>query len=318
MIGVGEDSSALVSALLQSGRLQPGVSGGLARLDRFEILRVLGSGGMGIVFLVRDTLSSPPLAMKLLRTEWLGDEHLRKRFQTEAHHMQRLDHPHILKVLEVCDRADNAYFVTPYSEKGSLSSWIKPGQPLNEDLALRVIWQVAKALEFAHTRWIAHRDLKPDNVLLDAYSRVLVTDFGLSGSFNSAPRALLRRSYEGTAPFMSPALAAGQTEDTLADIYALGAMLYEMLTGHLPYDGQTTEEILQRIVAAPPTPVSQLNSKAASALVSVCDGAMARDPGTRYATMAAVVADLDRVRKGEVPSGPKESVKVKKRWPWSQ
>jgi serine/threonine-protein kinase len=315
--GAGEHSADAVAGLLQNGRFQSAAdSNALARLGRLDIVRFLGSGGMGFVFLAGDPSHSAPVAVKLLRSEWLNDNHLRKQFQAEAHHMQRLDHSHIVKVLEVCDRPDNPYFVMPYLEKGSLSSWIKPGQPLNQDLALRVTWQVAKALEFAHTRWIAHRDLKPDNVLLDAYSQVRVTDFGLSASFNCSSRVLLRRAYEGTAPFMSPALAAGDTEDTLADVYALGAMLYEMLTGHHPYHGHATKEILRQIVAGPPQPVLQLNPKAPPGLLAVCEACMARERENRYASMAAVVGDLERLKKGQEPLGPKGGAKAKKRWPW--
>ncbi|HXG49223.1 MAG TPA: serine/threonine-protein kinase, partial [Methylomirabilota bacterium] len=289
-------------------------AGGRVTLDRFEILDELGGGAMGLVLLGRDPATEQKIAIKMLRTEWLGDTRVREQFRSEAHHMQRLNHPHILKVLHVGDDPANPYLVTPYLDKGSLSSWITPGTPLNPELTLRVTIQTARALEYAHTHWIAHRDLKPDNVLLDAYSQVQVTDFGLAARFDATARGAARHAFEGTAPFMSPALAAGEREDTLADIYALGAMLYEMLTGHLPFYGETMEEITERILAGPPKPVLELNHHAPPGLVAICNTAMARQPRQRYPTMSALLVDLERTRRGDPVRGLEAARPTRSRW----
>jgi hypothetical protein len=292
----------LIAQGMLSAPLRPGV---LAMLDRFEILRELGRGGMGVVLLGRDPGTGQEVAIKLVRADLAGDPRARQRFVKEAGHLKRLRHPNVVPVLEISDRPRGPYFVMPYCESGSLASRLKPEHALERADILEVALPVAEGLNFAHRRGIIHRDLKPANLLLGPGGGVCLADFGLARSlFNDTVVDVESRQWEGTAPYMSPAVAAGEAEDTRCDIYAFGALLYEMLTGHPPYQGQRTKEILDQIRAGPPKPITSLNPKADRALAAIAAGAMARELRDRYAEMQDILADLHRVRQGRPPIGP--------------
>ena len=237
-----------VDGLIRDGTLAPpSLPGQIASLDRFEVLRLIGAGGMGLVFLARDPASGNKVAIKLLKPELAVNEIAVKRFLREARHVQKLRHPAIVPVLEVSTRAERPYFVMPYFERGSLARLLQPGQPLNREETLPLARRIAEALQHAHHHGIIHRDLKPGNILMDHESVACLADFGLA-------RNLIGDSFldpgqghcEGTAPYMSPAVAANEAEDTRTDIYSFGALLHEMLTGKPPYDGPSTPEILDR------------------------------------------------------------------------
>ena len=198
--------------------LPPSRPGLLAVLGRYEILRVLGRGGMGIVLLARDSNSGRDVAIKLINYELANDQNLVHRFLKEAGHLKRLRHPNIVPVLDISD-TEGPYFVMPYFEKGSLANRIRPGQPLNTEAILDIASQVAHGLSFAHRSGIIHRDLKPVNILLDANGQVFIADFGLARTmFNDTILDVENRPLEGTAPYLSPAIAAGDAEDTRCDI----------------------------------------------------------------------------------------------------
>ena len=190
----------------------------------------------------------------------------------------------------------------PYFEKGSLASRIKPGRPLDTESILDIAMQVAEGLSFAHRSGIIHRDLKPANILLGGDGRVCLADFGLARTmFNDTIVDVESRQLEGTAPYVSPAIAAGDAEDTRCDIYSFGALLYEMLTGQPPYQGRGTKEILDQILAGPPKPITSLNPAADRGLIVVAEGCMARELRDRYADMRDVLKDLRRVQMQQAP-----------------
>ena len=292
-----------VAELIAQRMLQPPARPGtLAQLDHFEILRLLGGGGMGIVLLGHDLKTNRDVAIKLIRSELATNQQVAHRFLKEAGHLKRLRHENIVAVTEISDRAEGPYFVMPYFEKGSLASRIKPGQPLDTESILDIATQVADGLICAHRSGIIHRDLKPANVLLANSDLVSIADFGLARTvFNDTIVEADGRQMEGTAPYMSPAVAAGDAEDTRCDIYSFGALLYEMLTGHPPYKGQTTREILNQVIAAPPKPISNLNPDADRRLVAVAEKAMARELRDRYADMRDVLKDLQLIKAGRPP-----------------
>jgi len=197
----------------------------LAALDRFEILAVLGIGGMGVVLLARDPGPDIRVAIKLLKPELATDERARHRFLVEAQHMQRLAHPHILQVMEVSSRPSGPYFVLPYMEQGSLARLVTPGQGLDHARILELACEVADALNHAHVKGITHRDLKPANVLLDAEGHARLADFGLGRTvYNDSIIDVRRDQTEGTPAYMAPEIAAGNAGDTRCDIYSFGAM----------------------------------------------------------------------------------------------
>jgi sugar lactone lactonase YvrE len=280
---------------------RPGV---LAILDDYEIVRLLGTGGMGLVFLARPAGTTREVAIKMIRSDFVTNQEVIHRFLKEAGHLKRLRHSNIVPVEAISERAAGPYFVMPYFEKGSLAGLIKPGIPLDPGSIVEISVQVASGLSFAHRSGIIHRDLKPANVLLAPGGRACLADFGLARTlFNDTMVDVENRNHEGTAPYMSPAVAAGDAEDTRCDIYSLGALLYEMLTGTPPYQGRGTREILDQIIAAPPKPVTDLNPDADSHLVKVAEDCMARELRDRYADMRDVVKDLERIQLQKPPTG---------------
>ncbi|HEY3914610.1 MAG TPA: serine/threonine-protein kinase, partial [Verrucomicrobiae bacterium] len=283
----------------------PSRPGPLAALGNYEVIRVLGSGGMGIVLLARESTTGRNVAVKMVRPELVSNQQMVHRFVREAGHLQKLKHKNVVEVLEVSDRAEGPYFVMPYSERGSLAQRIKPGEPLERATILEIALQVARGLQFAHRRGIIHRDLKPANILLGSDGEACLADFGLARTmFNDTIVDVEREQLEGTAPYMSPGVAAGNAEDTRCDIYAFGALLYEMLTGEPPYAGKTTKEIRERILNEPPKSIKSRNAVADSNLAAIAEGAMARELRNRYADMADVVVDLERIQQGRAPLGP--------------
>jgi serine/threonine protein kinase/streptogramin lyase len=283
--------------------LPPSRPGLLAVLDHFEILRILGGGGMGIVLLARDSRNGRDVAVKLIKTELVTNQQVVHRFLKEAGHLKRLRHTNIVPVDEISEKPEAPYFVMPYFEKGSLANRMKPGQPLDAATILDIAMQVAEGLSFAHRSGIIHRDLKPANILVGAGDRICIADFGLARTvFNDSIVDVESRQLEGTAPYMSPGVAAGDAEDTRCDTYSFGALLYEMLAGHPPYTGRSTREILNQILAGPPKPILSLNPAADRALVKVAEKAMARELRDRYADMRDIIRDLQSIKDGK-PAG---------------
>jgi serine/threonine protein kinase/sugar lactone lactonase YvrE len=298
--------------IAQQMLLPPTRPGLLAVLDHFEILRVLGGGGMGIVLLARDSKTGREVAIKLVKSDLVTNLQVVHRFLKEVGHLKRLQHTNIVPVQEISDRPEGPYFVMPYFEKGSLANRIKPGQPLDTETILNIATQVAEGLGFAHRSGIIHRDLKPANILLGANGQVCLGDFGLARTmFNDTIVDVESRHLEGTAPYMSPAVAAGNAEDTRCDIYSFGALLYEMLTGQPPYQGRGTKEILDQILAGPPKPITSLNPAADRGLVAVAETALARELRDRYAEMRDVLTDLQRIKAGKPPA---RQNKVRRNW----
>ncbi|HPA20722.1 MAG TPA: leucine-rich repeat protein [Verrucomicrobiae bacterium] len=293
-------------ALLTTGMMvPPQMPGILGTIGKYQVVRVLGEGGMGQVLLARDPVTDSPVAIKIIRPEYLKKDWAVHRFLNEARHMFKLAHPSIIRVLEVSDREEGPYFVMPFIAGGSLAQKIKPGESLPAEEILCVARQVAEALHYAHARGIIHRDLKPSNILLDGEGRACLCDFGLLRTvFNDSIVDVTRPQMEGTVPYMSPAVAAGRAEDTRCDIYGFGCLLYEMLTGQPPYQGPTVDNVLKQIQAGPPRPIRRVNPSASAPLAAIAESAMARELRDRYAAVSDVIADLERVANGKAPLGP--------------
>ncbi len=298
-----------ITHLLRARALDPPRDPGqLACLDRFEVLRLIGSGGMAFVLLARDPTSQDLVAVKLLKPELRTNRRSVQWFLVEARHMSRMAHPNGMPVLEVSDRSEAPYFVLPYAQRGSLAGLLRDGRPLERSTILRVARDVAEGLAYAHGKGLIHRDIKPSNILLVQDGRARVTDFGLSRTLYTDPDLDVRLSHcIGTAPYMSPAVAAGHAEDTRCDIYSYGAVLYEMLTGRRPYEGESGGEVVDAIIAGPPRPIRRLNPQAPPPLVAVAEGAMARKLRNRYAEMGDVLADIRRIEAGKRPLGPHDA-----------
>lgn len=295
-----------VARMLNGGLLGPPPRPGtLGAVDGYEVLEMLGAGGMGIVFLAQNTATGQEVAIKFARPEFSANEGARERFILEARHQQKLKHPAIVPVLDARETGQGAFFVMPLFPSGSLAQVLRSGKPLTRDRILQWVIPVAEALGFAHSKGIIHRDIKPGNILLDGNGSALVGDFGLARSlFNDPTLDVERENCEGTAPYMSPQVARGEAEDTRCDIYAVGALLYEMLTGVPPYKGQNNREIREQILAGPPRKIRERAPKADSDLAQIAEWAMAAEHRDRYASMNDLLADLRRVEAGKAPTGP--------------
>ncbi len=313
--GVSIGYEASVDELLTQGVLgAPARPGTLGRIDRFEVLKTLGEGGMGLVVLAVDPGTDVRIAIKLLKPRFASNPQAVHRFLTEARHMSRMSHPNILKVSEVIERGVCMAYAMPYVEGGSLADLIRREGALDPEQAAGIASQVASALAYAHSKGIIHRDIKPTNVMLGGDGRALVADFGLARTvFNDSVVDVDRDSLEGTPAYMSPATARGQAEDTRCDIYALGCLLYEMLTGEPPYGGGGIREILAKVVAGPPVPIRQVAPSADPSLARIAERAMARELRHRYAEMGDLLKDLTAHREGQGMRGRRA---IKSPWAW--
>ena len=285
---------------------RPGTAG---MVEHYDLLSVLGEGGMAVVYLARDTRKGEKVALKLLKAKVAGSARAAAFFRKEVNHLARLSHPNIIRVLESSTEGQGEWFTTPYFPRGSLDKVIRAERPIGQDRVIELLSQVAEALAFAHARGIIHRDLKPRNVLIGDDGRAVLADFGLARSvLNDELLDPERPQVEGTVHYMSPQAVAGEQEDSRGDIYSLGALLYELLTGRVPYSDVPAAALVAAIKAGPPTPIKTLNPKASEGLVRIAEWAMARELRDRYAHIADLIADLKAVEAGQQPAGPHRSV----------
>lgn len=304
-LGISAFGAGRRSRISQSLIGPPWRLGTLGTIAHYELLRVIGEGGMGLVYKARDTTTRGLVAIKVLKPSLLADERAVAYFNKEMRHMENLAHPNIMPLLESGAGAPRGYIVMPLMEGGSLQNLLALGQPLESSLALRIAHPIASALAKAHHRQIIHRDIKPQNILFDKQDHVYLSDFGLSLSLrNDEMVEVLSPVFEGSMPYLSPMCALGNSEDTRGDIYAYGAVLYAMLTGRAPYGGASNAEILERILAGPPPPIAEINPGAARGLVRIAEGAMARDVRKRYAHAFYIEEDFRRLEQGKTPWGP--------------
>jgi predicted Ser/Thr protein kinase len=267
---------------------------------RYRVEKVLGEGGMGVVYLVTHVALGKRMALKVLHGEGARDETTVARFVQEAQASSAIGHPNIVDVIDFGRLADGAaYFVMELLEGESLTARIKRGAiPLEQTIAIAE--QIASALAAAHARGIVHRDLKPDNVQLvrrGPEEAVKVLDFGIAKVGGASSKLTKTGMIFGTPHYMSPEQAAGQSVDARTDVYALGVIVFEMATGTVPFDGDTFMGILSKhMFEPPPRPTKVLAST--HPLEPVILRALAKKPEDRYASMDALLADLRVVREG--------------------
>mgnify|MGYP002780248803 FL=1 len=263
-------------------------------LDDFEVLRLLGTGGMGAVWLVRDRFLERPIALKLLR-DALATAEQRERFLLEARTSARLEHPHIIDVYRADETDDGTvWFTMRYIEGESLGDRIRTRGTLAASEVARVMREMAWGLAYAHARGVVHRDIKPDNILLDrASSRAVLTDFGVARDIRADVRGLTQDGYVlGTVHYMSPEQAAGDDVDGRSDVYALGVVGFQALTGRVPFDG-SARAVLAAHVAEPAPLVRSLAPDVLPALAEIIDRCLRKDPVERWPTADALANALD-------------------------
>jgi WD40 repeat protein len=271
-----------------------------ARLDKYEILEELGRGGMGIVYKARDESLKRLVALKMIRAGVQAEPSQRSRFQTEAQSVARLQHPHIVQIHEIGEHAGLPYLVLEYVDGGSLAARLA-GTPLPLTEAVALVETLAQAMHIAHQHGIVHRDLKPANVLLSRDGVPKITDFGLARLLDGETGHTQTGTVLGTPSYMAPEQAAGQPAAVgpLADVYALGAILYETLTGRAPFIGASVLETLEQVRSREPLAPSSLRPKLPRDLETICLKCLRKEPGRRYASARDLAEDLARFRKGE-------------------
>ncbi|CZD24082.1 serine/threonine-protein kinase StkP [Streptococcus pneumoniae] len=259
---------------------------------RYRIVKQIGRGGMADVYLAKDLiLDGEEVAVKVLRTNYQTDPIAVARFQREARAMADLDHPHIVRITDIGEEDGQQYLAMEYVAGLDLKRYIKEHYPLSNEEAVRIMGQILLAMRLAHTRGIVHRDLKPQNILLTPDGTAKVTDFGIAVAF--AETSLTQtNSMLGSVHYLSPEQARGSKATVQSDIYAMGIIFYEMLTGHIPYDGDSAVTIaLQHFQKSLPSVIAE-NPSVPQALENVIIKATAKKLTNRYRSVSEMYVDL--------------------------
>ena len=268
--------------------------------DRYEIHRRLARGGMAQVYLARDRSLDRPVAIKELVSEFAADPSFVERFRREAQAAANLAHPNIVGVYDWGTQDGTYFIVMEYVDGPSLSQVIRRDGPLHPRRAAELASEVAAALGFAHSRGVVHRDVKPGNVLLSGSGQSKVTDFGIARALSSPDEDLTQAgSVMGTATYFSPEQAQGQPVDPRSDLYSLGVVLYEMVTGRTPFTGDTPLAIAYKHVQDQPEPPSAIIPGLPAGIDTVIMKLLRKKPDERYVSAEELRADLRRFLEGE-------------------
>jgi beta-lactam-binding protein with PASTA domain/tRNA A-37 threonylcarbamoyl transferase component Bud32 len=263
---------------------------------RYRVLSRLGSGGMAEVYCAQDLQLGRKVALKILYRRFAEDGEFVERFRREASSAAGLQHQHVVAVYDRGEYDGTYYIAMEYLEGRSLKTIVQQEAPLDPDRAIDLIIQVLRAARFAHRRGIIHRDLKPHNVIVDADGRAKVTDFGIARA--GASDMTQTGSIMGTAQYLSPEQAQGHAVSAASDIYSIGIMLYELLTGRVPFEGESAVTIALKQVNERPAPPSAYNPAVTPELEEAVMRALEKDPAHRYPDADAFIAALQAARDG--------------------
>jgi serine/threonine protein kinase len=281
---------------------------------QFTVGPLLGQGGFAVVFRAKDHALNRDVAVKVMDTAGAPSPTLSERFVREAQTIARLEHPNIVPIYEVGQQPDLLYLVMRCIDGPSLRQLLgsRPTRRLPVGDAARVARQVADALSYAHTEGVVHRDIKPDNILLDKRGNVLVTDFGIAKAAQAATAAQLTSEgmIIGTPQYMSPEQAAGDAVDGRSDIYSLGIVLYQMLSGGPPFDGDSSAKIIAQQLTAVPRDIRELRGDVPPELGTVLARMLDKDPGKRFQS----AAEVSRTLVDTLPTAAKNRVQHRTRW----
>src|SRR6266516_7850666 len=272
----------------------------LGELGDYELLEEIGRGGQGVVFRARQKSLNRTVALKVISLgQWASKAHL-KRFRLEAEAAAHLEHPGIVPIHEVGERDGQCYFSMKFIEGGQLDEVVKQ-TPMSIRQAVELIAKVARTVHYAHEHRILHRDIKPGNILLDAKGEPRLTDFGLARLVETESTVTRTMEVLGTPSYMAPEQAVGNNAavSEATDVYGLGAVLYQLLTGQPPFAGGTTYETIKLLLDTDPRQPRQLNPKIDRDLSTICLKCLEKDPKRRYSSALAVAQDLERWLKHE-------------------
>ena len=260
---------------------------------RYRIEAVVGTGGMAVVYRALDLQENRTVAIKVLRPEYESDMEFVRRFSREAEAAAKMSHENIVNMLDVGIEGDMRYIVMEYVDGQTLKEMIRDEGRIHPDVALRMTIRILAAVDHAHRNGIVHRDIKPQNILVDKQGRVKVADFGIARLKASQTTQLdPNGSAMGSVHYLSPEQARGEVADEQSDLYSVGVVLYEMLTGHVPFDGDTTISVALKHVNEQPASMRTRNSHISRALDEVVMRALCKDKQLRYQSAAEMAADL--------------------------
>src|ERR671913_1334536 len=269
--------------------------------ERYELRDLAGSGGMADVYLAHDEVLDRPVALKLLKDHLAQNHELVERFRHEARNAASLSHPHIVPVFAWGETRDaTSYIVMEYLPGGTLKHRITSEGALTARTAAAVALQIAKALRAAHEHGIIHRDIKPHNILITDSGHVKVADFGIARAAQTTTISD-HGDILGTAHYISPEQAMGEPVSPASDLYSLGVVLYEMLTGRVPFEVENLSELPAAHAGGPPPHPRELNPKIPESTDALVMRLLCRDPDDRYASANQLIKDLKRVRDGLPP-----------------
>ena len=283
--------------------LQPG-----QMLGPYRIINQIGQGGMATVYKAYQPSMDRHVAVKVLPSQLAESTEFVKRFQQEARTIARLEHPHILPVFDYGESDGTAYFVMRYLEAGTLKDRMVAGRPLPINEIDRIFTQLTDALSYAHSHGVIHRDLKPANALVDSAGNLFLTDFGIAKLLESAsPRLTQTDAIMGTPAYISPEQAQAQTVDQRSDIYSLGIILYEMVTGRVPFTADTPLAVILKHISDPMPLPSALKTDIPAPIEQVILKALAKEPQDRFSTAAEFLSAWKRAlnEKDSVPRAAK-------------
>ena len=282
----------------------------------YELLSVLGQGGMGVVYKARQISLNRPVALKMIRNSEFASEDQIQRFQNEAEAVALFDHPGIVPIYEVGLHGDQRYFSMKLIDGEGLDKRLKSG-PLKARVAAELVAEVAEAIHHAHQRGLLHRDLKPANILIDAEGHPHVTDFGLSKRMEQESSLTMSGEIMGTPSYMAPEQALGRNSQvtTASDVYGLGGILYAAITGRDPFQGDSLIETLHKVRASAPDKPTTINKKIPRDLEVICLKCLEKDQKRRYASAQEVADDLHRWLNGE-PIVARPVNAVARSWMW--
>ena len=261
---------------------------------RYEIQAVVGTGGMAVVYRAWDKVKKRTVAIKVLRPEYEQDEEFVRRFSREAEAAAKMSHENIVNLLDVGKDNDMRYIVMEYVPGKTLKDLIREQGRIAPETAVRMVIRILAAVDHAHKNGIVHRDIKPQNILVDAKGKVKVADFGIARLKTAQTTRVddKQNSALGSVHYFSPEQASGEVADEKSDLYSVGVVLYEMLTGQVPFDGDTAVSVALKHVSEEPRSMRELNPAVSRALDEVVMRALAKDSARRYQTAAEFAGDL--------------------------